>query len=303
MSSDFSSLSGQSRLKLADLLLAGDSTASDIAEPEVQNLRVLLRQGQGDSPVFLFHPITGDVSGYVAMANHLQIDNPLIGIKSPLLSKGAVGVETMEDMAELYINAMGLENNSAPIIVGGWSMGGMLAFEIGGRLHDRGYKIDRLLLFDAALPVPVGPNLIELVNHRGLIELLLDILPRNLQLPLRDLVMSKDISNIDQLNALLMTEKLGFTARQVEITHSLANMLHTHFYIIKKYHTRRKLTTIPTLIIYAGIRRELDVRKAWAPFIQEHMARYVAVDGDHFSILQNKSAITCAKIVTQFINA
>ena len=55
-------------------------------------------------------------------------------------------------MAELYLEAVRAVAPSGPYRLGGWSMGGVVAFEMARQLAAAGEQIELLLLIDSALP-------------------------------------------------------------------------------------------------------------------------------------------------------
>ena len=66
-------------------------------------------------------------------------------------------IKTMEQLAESYIERAGLLSGGE-IILGGWSFGGVLAFEVSRQLSKRGKTVKGVVLIDS--PVPI--------DHQGL---------------------------------------------------------------------------------------------------------------------------------------
>ncbi|QIS13618.1 type I polyketide synthase [Nocardia arthritidis] len=130
---------------LADPTLA--ATAAARHEPGPADCAVTLRDGTGD-PLFLIHPTGGDVLCYLDLARKLDTVRPVIGIQDPALS-GATGPEGIGELARLYETVLRSYQPSGPYVLGGWSMGGIVAHEVARRLRDAGDAIAVLILIDA----------------------------------------------------------------------------------------------------------------------------------------------------------
>ncbi|MEC3915596.1 polyketide synthase [Nocardia sp. CDC160] len=137
---------------LADPTLA--ATAAAPRAPLPADCLVTLREGTGD-PLFLIHPTGGDVLCYVDLARKLDTTRPVIGIQDPALS-GATGPESVEELARLYDTAIRSQQPSGPYVLGGWSMGGIIAHEVARRLRAAGDAVSNLVLIDANIADRIG---------------------------------------------------------------------------------------------------------------------------------------------------
>jgi thioesterase domain-containing protein len=57
-------------------------------------------------------------------------------------------------MADYYIQALRTAQPTGPYLLGGWSMGGVVAFEMARQLHAQGQRVALLALFDGRIPTP-----------------------------------------------------------------------------------------------------------------------------------------------------
>ena len=136
-------------------------------EPTVEGLAALVRRREtadgGASlvpiqpkgtrpPLFAVHPIGGGVFCYEALASILGEDRPLYGLQSQGLSGDEAPFTRMEDMAGYYISEMETVDPAGPYHLIGWSMGGLLVFEMARQLRARGREVALLALFDAQIP-------------------------------------------------------------------------------------------------------------------------------------------------------
>nr|WP_306415012.1 MULTISPECIES: non-ribosomal peptide synthetase [unclassified Calothrix] len=104
-------------------------------------------------PLFFVHPIGGNVLCYYELARNLQPDQPFYGLQSLGLDGESQPHTSIEDMATDYITALRVVQPQGPYFLGGWSMGGVVAFEMAQQLHKQGHKVKRLVLLDSLAPV------------------------------------------------------------------------------------------------------------------------------------------------------
>jgi thioesterase domain-containing protein len=113
---------------------------------------VLLRKGKGaDAPLFLVHPVGGNVLCYGELVRRLGGEEPVHGFQSAGLS-GMPPHTSLEEMAAHYLGLLKGVQPRGPYRLGGWSMGGVIAFEMARRLTEEGSEVERLALFDSLPP-------------------------------------------------------------------------------------------------------------------------------------------------------
>ncbi len=103
-------------------------------------------------PLFLIHPAGGHVFPYVHLAHYLGTDQPCYGLQARGLEEGNEPQSRIEEMATYYIEALRTVQPAGPYLIGGWSMGGVVAFEMAQQLHARGERVALLALLDARIP-------------------------------------------------------------------------------------------------------------------------------------------------------
>jgi len=107
-------------------------------------------QPNGDRPpLFCVHDIYGQVLNFRMLAQHLGPDQPVYGLQLAGLDGTETPLARYEDMAARYISEIRLVQPSGPYHIGGYSMGGSIAYEMAQQLRDAGEKVDLLGLFDA----------------------------------------------------------------------------------------------------------------------------------------------------------
>ncbi|MEC3917916.1 non-ribosomal peptide synthetase [Nocardia sp. CDC160] len=109
---------------------------------------VRLRAGAG-TPLFLAPPIGGNVLCYVELGKHLPLGRPLYGLQAPGLQPGSVASTSLPETAAMYVEAIRQIQPEGPYHLGGWSLGGMMAFEMAQQLTAAGHEVATLVLIDA----------------------------------------------------------------------------------------------------------------------------------------------------------
>ena len=133
---------------LAARLRGGENEAGSILVP-------IQAQG-GEPPLFLVHPAGGDVLCFAALGRHLAPDHPVYGIQSRGLSGSDSPLGRIEEMAALYLEEMKRVQPAGPYHLGGWSLGGLIAWEMARQLRERGEEVALLALLDSS-PEIAGP--------------------------------------------------------------------------------------------------------------------------------------------------
>ncbi|GAA4703510.1 hypothetical protein GCM10023263_46870 [Phytohabitans rumicis] len=147
-------------VRLGAHLLDGAPTAERLAAPlraadeaEVRRsgpLRVL-RRGDG-RPLFLAHPAGGSTAVYRQLVDLLDGDQPCYGLER------LDHVGPIEERAARYLDVLAGAQPHGPYRLGGWSFGGVLAFEMARQLAAAGELVELVALIDAGLPARVSPR-------------------------------------------------------------------------------------------------------------------------------------------------
>ena len=112
-------------------------------------------QTQGTKPPFFcVHPVGGNILCYSALANRLGNDHPFYGLQARGISGQEQPHTQVEDMATDYIEAIKTIQSQGPYYIGGWSFGGLVAFEMAQQLHRQGEQVGLLGLIDTRAPIP-----------------------------------------------------------------------------------------------------------------------------------------------------
>ena len=129
--------------------------------PTIQALANVL-EGQGNSswsplvaispkgskpPLFLVHGAGGNILLYRSLAEHLSPNHPLYGLQSKGLD-GSEPLHTIEEMADCYVRELRSVQPKGPYYLGGYCLGGTIAYEMAQILTREGEEVPLVAMLD-----------------------------------------------------------------------------------------------------------------------------------------------------------
>jgi thioesterase domain-containing protein len=118
----------------------------------------------------MVHGVGGNVVGFHELARCMKPDYPFYGLQSQGLDGKQPLLTSVEDMAAHYLVEMRTVQPQGPYHLGGFSMGGLVAFEIARRLRARGEEVGLLVLFDTYAENPKPVKIGDLLRHPSRIK-------------------------------------------------------------------------------------------------------------------------------------
>ena len=119
-------------------------------------------------PLFLVHGLRGNVLTFYGLRHHIPGDQPLYGIQADGLDTGRASFASIPEMAEHYIKEMRSVQPVGPYFLGGFSAGGLVAYEMARQLHEAGERVPFLALFDSYVEAAGGYWLKSFYSRRAL---------------------------------------------------------------------------------------------------------------------------------------
>ena len=145
------------RLPLATLfaaptvaLLAAQLTPQ--ASPAQPATLVLIQPGAERPPFFCVHGYGGGVLGYAELARRLGPDQPFYGLQAHGVDGVADVDRTITAMAARYVNALRSIQPHGPYRIGGYCLGGVVAFEMACQLRAAGEAVALLAILEGYAP-------------------------------------------------------------------------------------------------------------------------------------------------------
>ncbi|MGJ4108876.1 polyketide synthase Pks13 [Corynebacterium macclintockiae] len=143
-----------------------DKVRSSLESEVDGNIRVLRVRPEGSTQpaVFLFHPAGGSSVVYAPLMRRLPEDVPVYGVER---LEGELA-----DRASAYLDEIVELAEGRPILLGGWSFGGALAYEVAHQLGKRAAagepsaEVERIVLLDTVQPKNPAPDTKEEMHAR-----------------------------------------------------------------------------------------------------------------------------------------
>ena len=131
--------------------------------PTIEQLAAILRGQQSTSgtslvvpiqphgsrpPFFCVHGLGGAVLRFQELARHMAPDQPFYGIQPQGINGDMPFLRSVEEMAACYVREMRKSQPEGPYYIGGYSFGGLVAFEMARQLQADGQEVGLLALLD-----------------------------------------------------------------------------------------------------------------------------------------------------------
>ncbi|WP_411816378.1 amino acid adenylation domain-containing protein [Hyphococcus sp. DH-69] len=109
-----------------------------------------LRRAEKGTPLFCIHSIVGVSWSYGGLLRHLSDHDPVYGLQARRLADAAAPQpQSVDDMAQDYLNEIRAIQPHGPYRLLGWSLGGLAAHAIAARLEAEGEEVSYVGLLDA----------------------------------------------------------------------------------------------------------------------------------------------------------
>jgi thioesterase domain-containing protein/acyl carrier protein len=109
---------------------------------------VTIQSSGSRPPFFCIHGAGGTVLVYRELAQRLGPDQPFYGLQAIGLDASCPPLTRIEDMAALYTKEIRRKQPRGPYYLGGYCMGGTVAFEVAQQIRAQGEQVALLALFD-----------------------------------------------------------------------------------------------------------------------------------------------------------
>ena len=112
---------------------------------------VLIKNSGVTDNLFMIHDVSGDINGYIRLSESLEAYN-CWGIQSALLQGFCPKKLTIKELAFKYIKKIKQIQKEGPYNLLGWSLGGIVAYEIARQMEHYGDRVSQLFMIDSKIP-------------------------------------------------------------------------------------------------------------------------------------------------------
>jgi amino acid adenylation domain-containing protein len=259
------------RLSLALRRLPGASTNSGSL--------VEIQSGSSPAPFFCVHPVGGQVLSYVSLSRYLGVDQTFYGFQAQGLDRTQDPDTSIEEMAAHYIELMRGVQPEGPYHLGGWSMGGVVAYEMARQLHAQGQVVSLLALIDSQL-LASGKQLEEMDDLRLLKTFALDmgISPEQLEISEEELLQIGPEQRLDYILQRAQQCRLLPPGIELSEIRHLFNIFKINLWAMQKYVPQP--SPVPLTLFAADSEVSNTV---WSTLSPTHVH---TVPGNHFTMMQ-----------------
>jgi thioesterase domain-containing protein len=272
---------------------------------------VELQSSGSRPPLFFVHPAGGNVLSYLELIRCLGPDQPFYAFQTPGLYGEQIPYTTVEYLAAHYITALRKFQPEGPYILGGWSLGGIVAYEMTQQLVAQGQRVSQLLLLDST-PWAFEEEYIEENDTITLMKLLAAELP----IPREHLQQFSGDEQICDLLKKAISANLIPPDLEVEQLRSLLNVYRTNVKAAHQYAPRvysgavtlfkpSKQLTIPPIDRSSGStsmeKMTQDPTMGWNALALGGV-RIIDVNGDHQTMIRKPHVEALALQISNCLN-
>jgi amino acid adenylation domain-containing protein len=239
--------------------------------------------------LFCVHPISGTVSCYADLARHLP-EYSLVGVESPDLATGRHPPRSVPDLAERYLAAIRASGYSGPYRFAGWSMGGLVAYEMAQQLADDSGPVERIVLIDTVVPAAVSSPAPEVDVTAAFIRDIAATLGRRGSEPsATELAMLDQSERLSLVGRWLVASGVmpdGLPAGELERRYAV---FHAHYLAQLAYRPRR--SRVPVTLIRPAAHSQRSER--WRDLAHD-LLTIKEFEGNHYSLLREPTVASFA---------
>ena len=240
-------------------------------------------------PLFCVHPAGGNVLRYQNLAYCLSSEQPFYGLEFTGLNPQSEPHTSVEQMATHYIQEIKTVQPYGPYFLSGWSLGGLIAFEMAQQLTAQGEKIAFLGLLDA---YPFSVQELEPQDDISVIEG--GLIARDLDL------------NLEELRSLegdgLLTYMVSKAKQRNMIPEYFDLAQARHLLMIQRLNTQAGVNYKPqyfpgSITLFQASIIDVQPELGWDKLAQD--IETVLVPGDHYSMVDPPHVEILAQLIQE----
>lgn len=246
--------------------------------PQIQSSTLIeLRKSSNSNSIAFVHPIGGDIFCYANLVQLLHTDQSIYGCKAPGLDNEEPVLSSIHKMAKRYKDDLNAIQKSPEIIVG-WSMGGIIGFEIGMQLFEEFGKAPLLIMIDSW-----SENIMsELMSEQEIVQqFIMDFLK---SINASTSLITKKIQSLSELYQLLQESKNEKNIIEMSQIETYFNIYKANLIALHQYNPQQKYPGQIVLLSASELQSNDDTHgwKIWS----EKEIDVKTIVGDHYTVLQ-----------------
>jgi len=130
----------------------------DDQKKAVASSLVIFQDNNANIPLFFVHPSGGSVHWYADLARQMGPDQPFYGLQAQGVNGAVTPHESIVEMARHYVAALQTRQPRGPYLLGSWSMGIVIVYEMAQQLYAQGKDVPLLAILDQGPFMPNEPS-------------------------------------------------------------------------------------------------------------------------------------------------
>ena len=188
-----------------------DSKVKAHLDENISEEVIVLNSSGTKQPSFWVHGGPGYGTYFAGLSQKLGSDYPFYAFQA----KGVDGIKMprdFEEMVEKYIECIKAIKPEGPYIIGGYSSGGMIAYEMARRMHSSGEKIESLIMLDT---LPATEEALEKIRiwHSSNKDFIILMMANEIA---KSREQNKNIITMDDLNEVSDIRKVAHVAKLIK---------------------------------------------------------------------------------------
>lgn len=152
--------------QISQELLKASERLQSFAAGNVRTISMLLQGNPRTATrkLFFFPDGSGSATSYTSIPPIWSEQLCVYGLNCPFMKDPASYTCGVEGVSRMYLEEVLRRQPQGPYLLGGWSAGGVIAFEVSRQLAalskshpEKNYKVDRLILIDSPCPIRLEP--------------------------------------------------------------------------------------------------------------------------------------------------
>jgi len=261
--------------------------------------------------LFLVHTGGGTVLNYIPLVRHLAAEVPVYGIQANGLDGKNDPHRYIPQMATDYVEKLRRIQPLGPYLLGGHSLGGIIAFEMARQLHESGQRVALLAMFDSILSGSPEDELLQSEPGDTEARILADAAAKiarftgkDINLPyqeLRSLSIEAQIARV--LDVLRQSDALPIGEEGAELVRNLVKVSKAHLEARRAY--QPGISPVPITLFRARDVRSMDPASPGGDSVNaqslgwsaasEVPVRILRVPGDHVTMMSEPNVRSLAQ--------
>jgi amino acid adenylation domain-containing protein len=274
---------------ISELAAFIDSISNSRSGNDSQHLILLKSNGTSEKNFYFVHDGSGEIDAYYAFANNLSPEYNYWGIRAGKITGSWRGSISIEELARRYMKEIKQIQPQGPYYIGGWSIGGTIAFEICRMFEKEGEDVELIGLIDTVAPAPAGSREEDVKEMNAAYDALMEYVENG----------NPDLETVMELIPQGFVDVVpAYTRNDMDMFLSYINAIRVYSEARDNYVPSTSVNTCVHFFRASG--SDYGNEKLWNQYCRKAV-RYYEVAGDHFSIFKHPDIIGLTEVFDKAI--